>query len=347
MDNPPSSETKEQTSEPPSPEVLKPRSADEAASSEAGPGGGAGGQTAPSPPRAPAKPRRRAYRPSHKATFIGVGVVMVILALNAGIITFVIKKQSGGDQPNRDQVTISQGTLDKLGVNRSTVGDSGVELIVGPDARFNGTVKIAGDISISGQLKVNNKLTAPDASLAKLQAGKTALSELNVNGNSTLSQLSLRNDLAVAGKSRLKGAVTVDNLLTVNNSLNVSGNLSVGGTLAVGRLSIRNLIVSGHVITLGATPGVSRGPCLGSNGTVSISGNDSAGTVVANAGAGACTGILVSIGFTHSYQASPRVVITPVNRGLSNFFVTRSAGGFSIGGSASPGGYAFDYIVEQ
>jgi cytoskeletal protein CcmA (bactofilin family) len=351
MDNAPSSENKESPNEPPAPEVLKTRTEDGYSPSDGGSkadnGDGAAKPPAGAAPPKPAKPRRRAYRPSHKATFIGVSVVMVILALNAGVITFIIKKQSGNEGINRDQVTISQDTLSKLGVNRSAVGDSGVKLIVGPDARFNGTVQIAGDTSISGQLKLNNKLTAPSASIANLQAGKTALSELSVNGDTTLSKLTLRNDLGVAGSTHLQGAVTVDNLLTVNNSLNVAGNLSVGGTLAVSKLSIRTLIISGHIITLGSTPSVSRGSCLGSNGTVSISGNDTSGTVVANAGAGACSGILVNVGFRSGYSGSPHVVITPVNRGLSNFYITRNAGGFSIGGSPSPGGYAFDYIVEQ
>jgi hypothetical protein len=71
--------------------------------------------------------------------------------------------------------------------------------------------------------------------------------------------------------------------------------------------------------------------------------------VAINIGAGGGGGILANVAFASQYGNRPHVVISPVGRGLSNFFVTRSSGGFSIGvsGSVSPGGYAFDYIVEQ
>lgn len=341
MDNPPSSEQKDQTAEPPAPEVLQPRS-EESTAPEA--------EAATKPPDSPKPPKRRhnAYRPSHKATFIGLTVVVLVLALNAIVITVVLK-HSKGLNSEQGQVTISKGALSELGVNRSAIGDSGIELIVGPDARFNGKVKVGGDLSVSGQLLLNSQFSAPSANIAKLQAGDTTLSQLNVNGDSTLSKLSLRNDLVVAGTTRLQGAVTITSLLTVNNSLNVAGNLGVGGTLAVGRISTSNLNVGGHIVTSGATPGVGRGSCVGSNGTVSISGNDQAGTVAVNIGAGACAGSLASISFRSAYGSTPHVVITPIGRGMDGFYVNRSTGGFSIGASSAPGpgGYAFDYIVEQ
>ncbi|HEX5744263.1 MAG TPA: hypothetical protein VFX84_02320, partial [Candidatus Saccharimonadales bacterium] len=300
---------------------------------------------------APAKPPKRlhrTYRPSHKATFIGLAVVGVVLAVNAVIISLVVKSQSKAKDPLSDQVTIDQEALDKLGVNRSPIGESGIQLTIGPNTRFTGKVDVGGSVSVAGQVKVNDELSAPQASLAKLQAGDTTLSKLNVNGDSTLSKLTLRDDLQVSGTSRLHN-VTVTGLLTVNNSLNVAGNLGVGGTLAVGKLSTNGLVISGHVVTAGATPGVGRGGCIGSNGTVSISGNDQAGTVAINVGAGACPGTLASIAFRSQYGGTPHVVITPVNRGMNNFYVSRNASGFTIGASSapSPGGYAFDYIVEQ
>lgn len=343
MDNAPSTQ-KDQTAEPPAPEVLQPRSEEGAVQD------GAENAVEPKAPSPPPKRRRNAYRPSHRATFIGLTVVVIILAVNAAVISFVLKSQSKGkNSANQDQVTISQGVLDKLGVNRGSVGDSGIELTIGPSTRFNSKVEIGGDVSVAGQLKLNNQLSAPSGSFAKLQGGETTLDKLNVNGDTTLSKVSLRNDLLVAGTTRLQGAVTITSLLTVNNSLNVAGNLGVGGTLAVGRLSANGLTIGGHVVTLGSAPGVGPAACIGSNGTVSISGNDQAGTVAVNAGAGACAGMLANIAFRGQYGNTPHVVITPVGRGMNNFFVTRSPGGFSIGASSAPapGGYAFDYIVEQ
>ena len=302
--------------------------------------------------------RRASYRPSHKATFIGLAVVVAILAINAGIITFIIKKQSKAaatQASQQDQVTINQGALDKLGVNRSAIGDAGVELTVNPNARFKGAVQVGGDVSIAGQLKLNSKFSATDASLAKLEAGNTSLNQLDVNGDGTVSNLTLRKDLVVTGLSRLQGAVTVSQIFTVNNNANVSGSLSVGGALTVNSFHTSSLVVDtsltvgGHIITRGAAPSVAPGTALGANGTVSISGNDTSGTVAANIGTGAVSGIVANIAFINNYSNIPHVVVTAVGAGIGSVYINRSLGGFSIGvnGAMAPGGYAFDYIVEQ
>lgn len=300
--------------------------------------------------------RRGTYRPTHKATFAGLIAVVLILAINAAVIGFVIHGQSkSGKTLNQDQVTLSQASLDKLGVNRSSVGDAGVQLTIGPATQFNSKVKVAGDVSIGGQLTINSKFNASDASLAQLEAGNTALNQLNVNGDTTSSSLVLRNDLNVNGIARFQKAVTMSQLLTVNNNVNVSGSLSVGGALLVNSLHTSSLVidstitVGGHVITRGAAPGVSSGSGVGSNGTVSISGNDTSGTVAVNTGVGAGNGIVANVSFRSKYGNTPHVVVTPVGPGVNSFYVNRSASGFSIGvsGSMSAGGHAFDYIVEQ
>lgn len=323
----------------PTAEELKPQSSDTAATPAPTPSG----------PVPPSRGRRGPYRPSHRATFIGLAVVVAILAINAAVIGFVLKSQSKSSaKANQGQVTINQSALDKLGVNRTVVGDSGIQLTVNPDAKFNGSLQVAGNASIGGELKLNSKFSAADANLTQLEAGKTSLAQLNVNGDGTLSNLNLRSDLIVAGTTHLQGSATFAQLVTVNNSLNVSGNLAVGGTLAVGAFQTSGLTVGGHVITAGSLPSVSRGSCVGSVGTVSISGNDAAGTVAVNTGVGACAGSLASVSFHKIYGSTPHVVITAVG-GAANAYISRSASGFTIysGQSLSPGGYAFDYIVEQ
>lgn len=350
-DTPPSPESKNQTTEPPAPEELKTQA--EAASAVSSSTAPAGPVAAP---KASKQLRRGTYRPSHKATFIGLAVVLAILAVNAGIIAFVIKGQAKNkNQASQGQVTLSPSVLNKLGVSRNSVGDLGLELVVGPDSRFNGTVKVGGDVSIAGQLKLNSKFSATDASLTTLQAGKTSLQDLSVNGDATISTLNLRKDLNVAGLTRLQGPVTISQLLTVNNNVNVSGSLSVGGTLAVNALHVSSftadstVTIGGHIITRGSAPGVGPGPAVGSNGTVSISGNDASGTVAVNIGVGAGSGILANVAFRSQYGNIPHVVITAVGGGVGSVYVNRSVGGFSIGvnGALAPGGYAFDYIVEQ
>lgn len=304
----------------------------------------------------PATRRRTTYRPSHKATFVGLAVVVVILAINAGVIAFVMKGHATqGAAPNREEVTLSTETLDKLGVSRNPVGTSGTELTVGPNARFNGTLTVASDVMIAGQLKLNSKFSAADASLAKLQAGDTSVSKLNVNGDGTISNLNLRKDLTVVGVTRLQGPVTMSQLLTVNNNLNVAGNLAVGGVLsarafhASSLVSDTTLTIGGHIMTRGAAPGFSPGPALSGADTATSSGNDASGTIAVNIGTGGSkSGIVGYITFNQSYSSTPHVVVTPVGGGVSNVYVNRSASGFSIGvSSISPGGHAFDYIVMQ
>ena len=348
MANHPAPETNKTPAEPPKPEVLKPQADTTSPASNA--------SGAASPIKTLARSRHTTYRPSHKATFIGLAVVIAILAINVAVIAFVMKSQDDEEaQAERGAVTLSSGVLNTLGVSRNAVGDAGTELVVGPDSKFNGSVTIGSDVSIAGELRLNSKFSASDASLAKLEAGETSLGQLNVNGDGTISSLNLRNDLNVAGQTRLQGPVTVSQLLTVNNSLNVAGNMAVGGVLsargfqASSLVSDTTLTIGGHIITRGPAPGVSAGSAVGANGTVSISGNDASGTVAVNAGTNAGGGIVAFVSFRSQYSGTPHVVVTAVGPGAGSVYVNRSASGFSIGvnGGLTTGGHAFDYIVMQ
>lgn len=332
----------------PAPEVLQAQDDNTQAAAEGNDVGGApsgspGGDGGGAKPATPPKKRRLTFRPSHKATFVGLAVVVGILAVNAVVFMFVLRGNDAAQQPDRQEVTISTEELDKLGVNRSAPGTLGAELIVGPDARFNGKVSVANNVDIAGQLTLNSKFSASGARLTELQAGKTSLEELNVNGKSTLSDLSVRKGLSVAGITQLQGAVTV------SNNLNVIGNLSVGGSLFASTFQISNLIFGGHVQSRGVVPSVSAGSKVGSNGTVSISGNDAAGTVAVNAGTGAGNGVLATVTFRSAYTATPHVLLSPVGNAADGIYVNRSSTGFSIvARDAIPsGGYAFDYFVVQ
>jgi hypothetical protein len=343
-------ETKNTSSEPPAPEELRPQ---------------AHKATAIADGAEKSKPvthsRRGTYRPSHKATFIGLSVVVAVLAINAGIITYVVKGEGEGTNSAAAQgeVTISSGVLNSLGVSRNPVGSTGTELVVNPNSRFNGKVTIGSDVNVAGELKLNSKFSASEASLAKLEAGDTSLGQLNVNGDGTVTNLNLRRDLAVVGATRLQGPVTVSQLMTVNNNLNVAGSLAVGGTLSARSFQASSLVsdttltIGGHVITRGAATSVGRGAGLGSADTVSISGNDTAGTVAVNLGSNATrSGILANIAFRQNFGSTPHVVVTAVGGPVDDVYITRSPGGFSIGvrsitSGLSGAGYAFDYIVMQ
>ena len=299
--------------------------------------------------------KKLSYRPSHKSTFIGIAVVVLFLAVNMAGIAFLMRSEADAQEQLIDNgVTLSSDTLSQLGVNREPAGEA-TELTVGPNSTFRGNVDIGKDVSIGGNLQLNSAFVANEARLTNLQAGEVQLEELNVNGDGTFSTLSLRQDLTVVGTSRLQGQLVVSGLATINNSLNVAGNLAVGGTLSARTFEANNLTsgdrltVGGHIITRGNAPGVSRGGAVGSNGTVSISGSDTAGTVAVNIGVGASAGVLASVSFVRNYDATPRVVVTPIGRSVPGLYVNRTAAGFTIStsGALSPGGYAFDYIIMQ
>lgn len=349
MNNHPSTDTKNKSTEPPAPELLRVQTDNKSSESETS-------TAAASAPRAALRPRHATYRPSHKATFVGLAVVAVILAANAGIIIYLMNTQVQNEQKTtQGEVTISSDVLDTLGVSRNPVGNSNTELVVSPNSTFKGKVTVGGDVSVAGQFNLSSKFSAGDASITKLEAGDTTLSQVNISGDGTVSNMNLRNNLIVAGSSSLQGPVTMSQLLTVNNNVNIIGNLAVGGTLsargfqASSLVSDTTLTIGGHVITRGVAPGVGPGPALGSNGTISISGNDASGTVAINIGVGGGNGIVAYVAFINQYSNIPHVVITAVGHVTGSAYVNRDANGFSIGinGSLAPGGYAFDYIVMQ
>lgn len=300
-------------------------------------------------PQTPLK-RRTAYKPSHKATFIGLAVVALILIANAVVISMVMKRQvDAQDEAVRNGVTLSTSTLDKLGVSRNPVGNADTELIIGPNSTFNGKVRMGGDVTVAGQLLLNSKFTATDASLAKLQAGDTQVQQLNVNGDGTISTLNLRKDIKIAGSAQIQGPLTVNQLTTINNNLNIAGNLAVGGSLSVRNFQVGQLTVTGHLLSSGSKPGVSVGGGAGSNGTVTIGGNDTSGTIAVNTGVGAGNGLLATVTFSQKYSSTPHVVVTPIGKAVPGMYINRTASGFSISveGAMSPAGYAFDYIIVE
>lgn len=309
------------------------------------------------PSSTPGKPSKRgSYRPSHKATFIGLLVISTILAVNGVIIWFVLKGQSDAAQKvAQESVVLSPATLNSLGLNKTPVGNLGAELVVGPNSKFKGDVTVSKNINIGGQLNLNSKLTAGDASLAKLSAGDTSVNAITINGDASATNLTLRKDLTVVGTTRLQGPVTLSQLLTVNNNVNIAGSLAVGGTLTVRSFqassltSDTTLTIGGHIIARGTAPSISAAGGVGPTGTVSISGSDAAGTIAVNTGVGAPGGIVANVTFHQAYAQTPHVVLGAIGGGIGNVYVNRSATGFSVGinGAIPPGGYAIDYVVVQ
>ena len=298
--------------------------------------------------------RLRAYRPSHKATFIGLAVVIAILVVNAGILTFLLKKSSNNALSDKG-VSISPAVLSKLGVNNSQIGNTNEKLIVDPTAQFNSDLTVAGNTSIGGQLILNSTFNTSNANIAKLQAGNVTVNNINVNSNTTTSTLSTRGNFSVSGTAQFQNTVTVGQLLSVNGNTAIANNLSVGGQMTSSSVAANSLALSGsiqlggHIITSGSAPNVGPGGALGSYGTVGVSGDDTAGTLSFNVGAGSTSGTAVRVAFSSAYSHTPIIVVTPVDFAANVYISNATPYGFYLNiGSALPyGGYSVNYIVMQ
>ena len=304
----------------------------------------------------PKSSSRIVYRPSHRATFISLGVIIIILTINAVVIGILISNQSNKSSKNSlSTINLTPNILSKLGVNNSQIGNSNEQLVVDPNAQFNSSLAVAGSVKIGGQLHLNSTFTATSANLTQLQAGNTALSSLNVNGNSTVSDLSARNNLSVQGTADFQGNVNVNQLLTVDQSAAVANNLSVGNTLTANTIETNRLIISGpltlgdHIVTSGNSPTVQNGNALGNNGTISISGDDAAGIVNINIGTNASSGSLFYLKYNSAYSTLPSVVISPVGVSGSFYITNSSTQGFNVmvSNNLAVGNYSINYIVEQ
>ncbi len=304
------------------------------------------------------KRRLLAYRPTHKATFIGLGVVILILGINALLIGYLLKKENTNSKAISDRgVSISQSALSKLGVNNTAIGASNELLTVDPAAKFNSGLTVAGNVSIGGQLHLNSTLNATSANLNQLQAGNTSLNSLNISGATTATTLSVRNNLAVNGAAIFQNDVTIGQLLSVDNNAAISNNLSVGGQISASSIAGNSLTVAGiltlgsHVIASGPSPSVSGGSALGSYGTAGVSGSDSAGTINVATGSNPQKASLVAHLSFHSAYSTPPVVVISAMGNYGEFYVSNvSTSGFDVYVSAAlipASGYQINYIVEQ
>ena len=129
----------------------------------------------------------------------------------------------------------------------------------------------------------------------------------------------------------------------------MSGNASA---ISVHNLSISGPLLISHIISQGPNPGIVPGTAVGSGGTVSISGNDTAGTVNLNIGNSPPAGVLGTITFRAAYTGTVHVLLSPLSGAAASTpaYVTRTGGGFQIHtDSPPPGGVglSYDYFVTQ
>ncbi len=268
-------------------------------------------------------------------------ILFIAIFLIAIIIVLTVSISSRNSDPSNilfDGQELDQQTLDEILTNESNIGTVDQTLTVAANAIFNGKVLIKDSLDVAGAINVGGALSLPGITVA---------------GQSNFEDVNITNNLAILG------GISIQQSLTVQGGADITGDVAIGGTLSAGAISsdsiqfTGNAIFTRHIDTGGGLPSISSGTAVGSGGTVSISGNDIAGTVTINTGGGPPAGILANISFVNAYNSTPNVQITPVGSSTAldlSYYITRTTNGFSIGTVTLPTAsttYIFDYFIVE
>ncbi len=243
--------------------------------------------------------------------------VVLVLALIIGAV-LIYRHQNNTNKTNLNQQTLSASQLNSLASANNTIGNSNQVLTVQSSAIFSGQVLVRGQLQVAGQLQI--------------------------------SQLAVNKNLSIAGNGSIQGTLTVQNSLTVNGGGTFAGPLSTPQLTASSLQLNGDLTLAHHLLTNGSIPGHSSGSAVGSGGTTSVNGSDTAGTITINTGGGSVAGCYITVNFSTAFGSTPHVLLTPVgasSAGLS-YYVNRTNTNFSVCSTSTPQSantYVFDYFV--
>jgi hypothetical protein len=261
-------------------------------------------------------------------------VVFILLILVSAAGIYVTVRSSHNTPKTTGTGSLTDQQLAALKGNTTLVGDAKQTLDVQSNAIFEGQVLLRSDLNVAGAIKVG---------------GGLSLSSITVGGAASFGQLAVNGGLNVGGDTTLQGQLTVQKNLSVGGAASF-GSLSVS-QLAVTSLQLKgDLTLSKHITTSGGNPGRNNGTALGSGGTASVSGSDTAGTVTINTGGGPPAGCFITVNFSQKYSSTPHVVISPSNSSAATiqYYVNRSTTGFSVCSANAPAAasnYTYDYVV--
>lgn len=275
------------------------------------------------------------------ASRLNIYLLLFILLIIIGLIIFFVVFNSAQEPDTgiTESQELTQEAIDELVGSDAKVGDPKQLLTIESDSVFTGKVLIRDGLDVAGPIKVGGSLSLPG---------------ITVSGSSAFDEVSI-NTLAIAGDATVQGQLSVQEGLTVSGPVTFSGTFSAAA-FAIESLQVnQDLQINRHIDAGGPTPEITGGGAIGSGGTVTISGTDTAGTVTVNVGSGASGGVLATVNFANGFGGTPHVVITPVAAqgapiitGTQKFYLsTRTTSSFSIAtsGGLSPGSVSFDYIV--
>jgi cytoskeletal protein CcmA (bactofilin family) len=289
-------------------------------------------------PKNPKKSRTHGFLKritEHFNIYFLIFLLLVVVTVAATIISYNRQKNETAPEDIASQ-QLDENAFGQLQSGDTSVGDPKQTLTVQSNTIFSGQVLARSNIEIAGELKVGGALN---------------LSGLVVSGDSTLNQIQA-NELSLSGDANIQGQ------LDVSRGLTVAGGASFGGPISSPLISVDALQLNGdlqftrHIDAGGPTPSKASGGALGSGGTVSVSGTDTAGTIKVNTGGGATSGCFVTITFARSFGETPHVVVTPIGANAAgiNYYVNRGTTDFQVCTTNNPpsnSNFAFDYIVIE
>lgn len=266
-------------------------------------------------------------------------LVIFLFLIIVGVITILVAYfKSNGQNANNSgngtpSQTLSTSSLEQLANNGTVIGGPKQTLNIESNAVFQNQVLIRGDLDVAGSVKLG---------------GSLALQSLTVGGTTSLGQLNAQS-LSITGNVGVQGQLSA-------LSIGVAGGGSFGGPVTAPAIIANSLQLNGdlgithHIDTGGGLPALSRGGALGSGGTASVSGSDTAGTININTGGSTGSGCFATINFVHTFGSTPHVIVTPVGLAAAGlqYYITRSTGSFSVctaNAAASGTSFGFDYIV--
>jgi cytoskeletal protein CcmA (bactofilin family) len=288
----------------------------------------------PAEPTLPPKPKGLKNKLRRFNIYLLMFVFILVIAGSIVTIAYFQSKRETGSSIIKSQ-TLTADTLKQVANSDATVGSNGQVLNVVSSAVFAGKVLVREDLEVAGNLKIG---------------GTVGLTNIAVSGTSQLGQVQISKNLAVTGDTAIQGAATISKSLQVNGGGTFNGPLSAPQITTSNLQLNADLVLTRHITTSGGTPGRSNGSALGSGGSASVSGSDTAGTVSINVGSGPSAGCFTTVTFTSKYSSTPHVIITPVGSaaGGLDYYINRTSTNFSIcDASAAPAGtsFAFDYFV--
>lgn len=261
-------------------------------------------------------------------------ILLLVVAIAATVVLTIKGKSANNGPSNVNEQNLSANALKQLASSGTTVGNPNQVLNVESSAVFDGTVLVRKNLEVAGSLQLSSNFSLPS---------------INVTGQGTFGQVQ-------AQSLTISGAASIQGLLSAKNGIDVSGDGSFAGTVTATKLVTNslqlngNLVFTDHVTAGGLIPRLSQGNALGSGGTASVSGSDTAGSIAVNTGGNPSAGCFATLTFTQAFSATPHVVVTPINAGAGglSFYVVRSTTTMSVCTTTPPPSgqsFGFDYVI--